>query len=288
MARKSIFVAVIILALATIACGLNINIPAVDVKVGPTQTEAINVEAPSSGSVANLKLSFAAGKLTLAPGAENGLVSGTATYNVADLKPQVSTNGNSVTIQTGDLKINGIPNFGKNYKNEWDLKLGSATMNLVINAGAYDGNIDLGGLSLQSLDVTDGAANADLGFSSPNKTDMASLRYETGASSVKLTGLGNANFSEMTFKSGAGNYTLDFSGSLKRDATVDVQSGVSQLVIVVPEGVSARVAMKSGLSNVTSQGNWQKSGSDYVLSGRGPALTISVSMGAGNLELRNR
>lgn len=286
MARKFIILAMAILALASIACGLTVNLPAINVKTGPTQTEAIKVEAPASDSVANLKLSFAAGKLTLAPGAENSLVEGSATYNVADLKPQVSTSGNSVVVQTGDLKINGIPNFGKNYINDWDLKLGSTTMNLVINAGAYNGNIDLGGLSLQSLEVTDGAANVDLNFSSPNKTDMASLRYDTGASNVKLTGLGNANFSRMTFKSGAGNYTLDFSGTLKRDATVDIQSGVSQLVIVVPDGVSAQVAMKGGLTNVTSQGGWQKSGNDYLLSGSGPTLTISVNTGAGNVELR--
>lgn len=286
MARKFIILAMAILALASIACGLTVNLPAINVKTGPTQTEAIKVEAPASDSVANLKLSFAAGKLTLAPGAENSLVEGSATYNVADLKPQVSTSGNSVVVQTGDLKINGIPNFGKNYINDWDLKLGSTTMNLVINAGAYNGNIDLGGLSLQSLEVTDGAANVDLNFSSPNKTDMASLRYDTGASNVKLTGLGNANFSRMTFKSGAGNYRLDFTGTLKRDATVDIQSGVSQLIIVVPDGVSAQVAMKGGLTNVTSQGGWQKSGNDYLLSGSGPTLTISVNTGAGNVELR--
>jgi hypothetical protein len=36
-------------------------------------------------------------------------------------------------------------------KNEWDLKLGSAPMDLVISAGAYDGTIELGGLALKSL-----------------------------------------------------------------------------------------------------------------------------------------
>ena len=45
---------------------------------------------------------------------------------------------------------------------------------------------------------------------------MSILRYETGASTVKLNGLANANFGTLIFSGGAGDYTLDFSGDLQR------------------------------------------------------------------------
>ena len=74
---------------------------------------------------------------------------------------------------------------------------------------------------------------------------MTVFRYETGASSVKLTGLANANFGTLIFNSGAGDYTLDFSGTLKRDATITVSSGISNLILVIPDGVTANVTVRA-------------------------------------------
>ena len=65
-------------------------------------------------------------------------------------------------------------------------------------------------------------------FPKLNRVEMDSLYYQTGASNVHLSDLANANFASMVFRSGAGNYTLDFSGELQRDAEVKIESGISQ------------------------------------------------------------
>lgn len=288
MFSKPIFVVVVVLALVTMACGINIS-PIIDVKTGPTVTDDINVPLLDDDSaVAEITLGFGAGELYLAPGATNALVTGTATYNIVDLKPEVTTKGNQVRIETGELKINGIPSFSsRNYINEWNLKFGAAPMKLTINAGAYKGNIELGGLALQSLRVSDGAAEVNLAFSEPNKSEMEVLRYITGASDIELTGLANANFETMIFKGGAGNFTLDFSGQLKRDANVTINVGISSVTIIVPKGISARAYVDEGFSDVDLSGDWEKSGGDYILSGEGPMLTINVNMALGSLILSN-
>ena len=144
MYRKSILAVILVLALVTMACSINVTLPEISVnnlKTGPTQTEDINVALPNS-SPASLKFNFGAGKLNLSPGADNALVSGTATYNVTELKPQISTNGSNVVLQTGKMELNGIPNFSGDFKNEWDLKLGDFPIDLTINAGAYQGRYD--------------------------------------------------------------------------------------------------------------------------------------------------
>ena len=274
-----------VLALVSLACGLTINLPVDQVTTGPTRTEEINIPAPNAGEV-DLTLSFGAGDFKLEDGAGATLVSGTASYNVDDFKPEIIVEGNSVRLESGDLKIEGIPSIDDKIENEWDLELGNQLMNLEINAGAYQGEFDLGGLSLKTLKVSDGAADVRLKFSKPNLVEMESFQYQTGASNVRLTGLANANFASMVFRGGAGDYTLDFSGQLQRDAEIAIESGISQVTIVVPEGVSAQVNFEGGLSNVETHGQWQKSGDNYVLNGSGPALTISVDMGAGNLVLR--
>ncbi len=267
------------LAVASLACSLSIPVPQAPT-LGPEQTDQMDVAYPTTGQ-SSLKISFGAGELDLAPGAK-ALAEGTVTYNIPDLKPEVLRQGSSVEIREGNLKTLTYP---ANVVNHWDLKLGPQPMDLEINAGAYTGKYELGGLALTGLTVKDGAASVQLSFSEPNPSQMTVFRYETGASSVKMTHLADANFSTMIFNSGGGDYTLDFSGTLRRDATITISSGVSNLIIVVPDGVSANVTVESGVSNVNAGSEWTQHGNLYSQSGSGPTLTFIVKTGAGNLTL---
>jgi hypothetical protein len=290
MMKKQIFLLILVLALVSMACGFNINLPVERIQTGETVTEEILVEnLDDPQAVAMVTLEFGAGELRLSPGADGALISGTAVYNVRDFKPRISVQGDNVTVSTGDLEIRGIPNFNStDYKNEWDLNLADAPMELKINAGAYQGKMELGGLALHALEVADGASDVDLSFSELNLVEMSSLSYETGASQVELSDLANANFEQMFFKGGAGDYTLDFSGELQRDAAVMVEAGICNLTIIVPEGVPVQVGMEGGLTNVDTRGSWDRSGTTYTTEGSGPAITIQVKMGAGNLNLETR
>jgi hypothetical protein len=277
-----IVLAILILALASLACGFSIDLPD-RTKAGPDIEESITVADPKSDET-HLSISFGAGELTLSPGAQN-LVDGTAVYNVKDLKPEVKKNGNNIEIKQGDFK--SLPPFD-GMKNKWDLKLGDAPMELTIQAGAYEADLKLGGLALRNLTVQDGAANVELSFLEPNQTEMSVLRYETGASDVRLTGLGNANFSTLAFSGGAGNYTLDFSGELQRDAVVSIESGFGNVSLIIPDGVDAGVTVESAAVNINHGSGWAQSGQKYVQKGSGPTLTILVKMAAGNLVITDK
>jgi hypothetical protein len=101
---------------------------------------------------------------------------------------------------------------------------------------------------LKSLTVRDGASHVDLSFLEPNQTEMSLLRYETGASDVKLTGLANANFSTLTFSGGAGNYTLDFGGELQRDAVVTIDAGLGNVTVVILKMLSQLLQLKAAVN----------------------------------------
>lgn len=278
MYRKLIpFIA--ILALTTLACGISAPKPPTP---SPDVTEDIKIEYPETEEI-NLNLKFGAGELTLSPGADV-LVDGTAVYNYDQFKPEINTDGGDVEVQVGDGKFNGFPAFD-GLRNEWNLKLGSQPMNLKIDSGAYDGTLELGGLALTRLDISDGAANVKLSFSEPNQAQMSTFTYNTGASDVSMTGLANANFSLFDFSAGAGDYTLDFSGELQRDASIKIETGLSNVIIVVPDGVRAVVTVEGGLSNVNTGSGWSGSGNDYEQEGEGHTLTFVIEMGAGNLTL---
>lgn len=272
-------IAFMLLALAALACGGTITLPDIPT-AGPTKIEEIRVPAPADGE-ARLIFSFGAGEFKLAPGASN-LVEGTASYNLDDLKPQVVTEGARVEIKQQDLLKLVEPS---GVKSVWDFKLGASRMDLSINAGAYEGEFELGGLSLTGLTVKDGAASVDLSFSKPNPAVMTVFRYETGASQVELKGLGNANFSTMLMSSGAGDYTLDFSGDLRRDATITISTGLSNFELVVPQGVPASLTADTELTNVNAGSSWKKDGNRYTQTGTGPVLTFIIKGGVGNLTL---
>jgi len=267
------------LALASLACGFNIDLPKMPTP-GPEVTDEITVPTPKTDEV-SLSLSFGAGEMTLAPGASQ-LVEGSATYNYDAFKPEVNIDGGNVQIQMSDIK--SFPAFN-NLKNVWDLKLGNTPMNLSIESGAYTGRFEFGGLALNNLTIQDGAAEVELAFSKPNLAEMSVFRYETGASNVKMSGLANANFSIFDFSSGAGDYTLDFSGELQRDASVKISSGLSNITIVVPEGVNAVVTVDSGASNISTGSGWSQNGDVYKQKGEGPTLTFVIEIGAGNVTL---
>jgi len=285
--RNRILAAACVLALVALACGFNISLPTTKVQTGPIQTVDIQMPMPEESSTGvEVILDFVGGQMKLAPGASGTLASGTATFNVAEFEPKVEASGSAYALRQPNLKIEGIPNFSDDVKNEWDLQLANTPMSLNIKAGAYQGNFELGGLSLEKLAIADGAAEVTAAFSKPNNVEMSTFTYATGTSTVTLKGLANANFEQMTFTSGAGDYTLSFDGDLQRDAHVTVESGAGTVNIIVPEGVNARVTFDSGLSTLKTDSRWGQNGNLYTLSGSGPTIAIAVKMGAGTLNLK--
>ncbi|HWQ84892.1 MAG TPA: hypothetical protein VN363_10005 [Anaerolineales bacterium] len=304
---KRILAAAIVLALVTASCSITEKLSSTSFKTGPTQEIAIQVPLPQAAALSagagdvSLTLDFVAGVLKLAPADSKALTagssgnlasgdsallaSGLATFNVAEFAPIVASQGSAYTVKTGDMKIKGIPKFADDLINIWDLQLASTPMSLKILAGGYSGCFELGGLALQNLEIEEGGSQLTSAFSAPNQVEMESLLVSSGGSNMTLTGLANANFARMTLSAGAGTYTLSFDGELQRAASVAIDIGASTVNLTVPDGVSASLTFNGGLSSVNAGAGWELVNNVYTHPGRGPALTISVEMGVGTLNL---
>jgi hypothetical protein len=276
-----------ILAVISTACGAKIKSPLTSIKTGPTQTVDIHVPMlESSSNGVELNLEFAAGELKLAPGNSQYLASGSATFNVIDLAPTIGRQGSSYQIQAGNIDAEEISTCPDNIENVWDLQLANTPMTLNIKAGAYDGSVELGGLSLKQLVISDEGSVFTGRFSEPNNVEMTSFTYRTGAGNTELKGLANANFSQMTFTSGPGEYTLGFDGRLQRNASVTIESRLSTVNIIVPKGVTVQVSSEGKLATVNPDSGWNQNGSVYEVRGSGPTITILVKMSTGTLNLK--
>ncbi len=105
-------------------CGINIELPFnTEQKTGPSVTDYIQVPIPDYPTPLDVNLTFGAGKMTLLPNPGEDLISGTATYNVADFKPEVTVDEYGVTLKQGNLKLNAVPTINETIKNDWSIAI---------------------------------------------------------------------------------------------------------------------------------------------------------------------
>lgn len=265
------------------ACSLNMPQVA-NIETGATQTFTLNEPHHVTDKVIDISLSMAVGKFNLQGGAES-LIEGEIRYNVDAWKPVITSQGNSITVSQGDkdYTIRGFPDA--DVVNIWSIKLGKMPMNLSLQAGAYDAILDLSGLPIHTLNVQDGAGDSEVSFDTLNPEEMQSLFYKTSASNIVFRGLANANFKEMIFEGGAGDYVFDFSGALQRDATVRIKVGLSNVHILVPADISATVFIDRQPASISRNGAWIEEGDHFVNGSNRSQLTIMLEMAAGSLQL---
>jgi len=282
MKKITIMIILSVIVLVTMACSFTINLPTI--KTGPDQTFGIKEALPTSSDPINLAIKIGAAKVDFSGGAK-GLLDGSIVYNVIDWKPVITRTDTNLEVSQGKVSNVGGINVGE-IKNDWTLKFSDkAPINLSIDAGAYQGKMDFTGVPLKSLVIHDGASDNVVSFDSVNPVNMTKLDYTTGASTVTLNGLANANFDSMSFTGGAGTYNLDFAGTLQQDANVKIDSGVSTIKVVIPAGMKAVVNVEGGMKNVSTQGTWTVNGSSYTTEGSGPTLTLDINTNLGTLTL---
>lgn len=269
-------------ALVSLACTVSFNLPAS--RTGETQTLTLN-ESPPAASPARVEIAMLGGSLNISGGGEN-LVTGTIDYNLAEWKPEVTREDDTVRIAQ-QAKTVPVPSDGE-MVNRWNLQLGDTPMFLSLQAGAYDGTINLSGVPLTGLDISGGASDSEIRFDTPNPQAMDSFSYRTGASNVEIYGLGNASPAIFNFTCGAGDYLLDFSGTLQRPITAEVTGALGSLSVIIPPDVSAQVNLTGGLRDVNLEGEWSQAGDRYTAAGSGPRLLINIEMSIGQLNLSIR
>jgi hypothetical protein len=278
--KKQIIAVILILFMASLACSLqNLRMETID-----PQIVFISEPLPQDRLAAELVFKMTGGMFIITPDAE-GLVNGSIKYNVEAWQPEIIRRDNYFEIrQINPFRLTGIP-LG-DVENNWEIALTNALpLNLTIEGGASENLFDLSGLHLTRLKITQGASETILRFDTPNLGMIEDFNFTTGASSAKLFGLGNANFKRMTMSSGAGDYTLDFTGTLLQDTQVDIKAGVSNITIIIPAEMRAVVINQGTVSNVNSQGTWLLTDQTYTTLNQGYTLTINLDMSVGNVNL---
>jgi hypothetical protein len=130
----------------------------------------------------------------------------------------------------------------------------STELDLAVNLGAVDADLELGGLRLASLDLQTGASRSVVRFSRPNSTRCRSAELTSGAAELSVVSLGNSRCDRVQVEGGVGSVTLDFGGAWTSSSRVSVRMAMGQLTLRLPRRLGVRVTMDKFLSSFDSAG----------------------------------
>lgn len=222
-----------------ISCGLLNTTSVGDLK---SETSSIDLGSASSASV---QIHFAAGRLNVADGA-NSLMDATFQYNVDDWRPQVDY---SVSDSQGVLVVDHqnddvqVP-VGGEMINDWDIHLnGSVPLELDIQTGASESDLDLSTLDLSGLRVEVGAGTTRLDLGGDWTHDVAaSVTGGVGKLSITLpAGMGVrvnmesaiVNVTTIGLTKDGDTYVNQAYGTAAYNLNLDLQAGVGSIELAV-------------------------------------------------------
>lgn len=265
---------------------IEINVPTLEVGAMQERQETIPLADVDAESVA-VEIFLGAGELELEAGDPDQLFSGDFRYNVAEWEPEVAYDDGLLTIEQGSADAEwGFPTGAT--RNEWKLAFSpNAPLEMEIEVGAGEGDLDFTGLQLAGLALKLGAGDFEIQFDEPNGAEMDRLTVDAGASKLGIFGLGHAGPQEIDVKGGVGDITLDFTGDWARSSDVHITAGVGMVTFHLPDDVGVQVTVEGGLSSVEVSG-LERVGEAYVNDAFGEAdveLRIHVTTGVGALRL---
>lgn len=158
-------------------------------------------------------------------------------------------------------------------------------LDLDLEFGAGEANLEIGAMSLRSVKLSTGASETHVRFAEPNRIAADRVAIDAGAAELEVSGLGNARASEFAFQGGVGSTTLDFTGSWSRDADATVKMGLGAVTLRFPRGLGVRLVKSSFLTSFDSEGLIKRGDAYYSPDWDSAArkLTISVDAAFGSI-----
>lgn len=176
---------------------------------------------------------------------------------------------------------------------ELDLRLSpEVPLDLDLDFGAVEAEIDLSGLRIRSLNIETGASETDVRFSRRNPIACERIDVSVGAASFEAHGLGNANCAEISLEGGVGDMVLDFSGEWRRSMEAEIEMALGSVTLVVPDDVGVRVQKETFLAGFDAARFVKRDGvfysENWETARHRLSVDVSGAFGSINVRWRNR
>jgi hypothetical protein len=212
----------------------------IETRTGPSRSDTFAVDRDKSEFL-RVDLNMKAGELRLSGGASKFL-EGSATYNVDSWKPIVRY---SSVAGRGNLRIEQPPSatMGGNTKNVWDVRLpDDVPLDLTVECGAGEANLNAGSLALRSVEVRLGAGRLEMDLRGGSARDYdVRVRGGVGEAVIRLPkhagiyarasgGLGSINVSGL--RQEGDHWVSDVYDRAGPAIRVDVHGGIGEIKLI--------------------------------------------------------
>jgi hypothetical protein len=241
------------------------------------------------------RIDYGAGTLRLAPGAERDLYRVSMAYDPERYVPLSEFDAGSGSVRLGVASA-GAGGFHIGARRQLDqtafVTLSPAVaLDLALQLGAAEADLELGGLHLSTLRVSTGASRTTLRFSRPTAGRCEHAEITAGAADISVLALGNSRCRRVRFEGGVGKVLLDLSGAWLSGTQIDAHMAIGALTLRLPRDVGIRLTLDRFLSSFPTAG-WTRQGNAYLSPGyarttRRLDLALSSTLGGVDVEWVN-
>jgi hypothetical protein len=100
--------------------------------------------------------------------------------------------------------------------------------------GVGESDIELGGLTLDAVELDLGMGSHELSFSAPTVGTTAFVRIDSGMGELDLVRVGNASPRELEIDHGMGELSVDLGGAWRNDSEVELELGMGECQVSMP------------------------------------------------------
>jgi len=150
--------------------------------------------------------------------------------------------------------------------------------------GLGEADLDLTGLSIESLNIQSGMADFQINVGSANPLVCSEFTVANGIGDFSGRNLGNLRAQSIDIEVGLGSMDLDFTGDVIEDFDLDAEVGLGSLDIILPKNINGYASVsKSFLSSVSIPRGF----SDEKLPGR-KTVHLNFDVGVGSIDVSQR
>lgn len=239
----------------------------------------------------DVRVRYGAGRLLIGPSTAAGDLYRVGLRYDSDLFDPITE------YRSGRLEV-GVEGTGRSIRlknhdaGELDLRLSpDVPLDLDLDFGAVEADIELGGLRIRSLDIETGASDSEVRFSAPNPVPCERLGLSVGAASFRMEGIANANCRTLRVEGGVGDVTLDLTGEWRGDMEADIAMALGSITLFIPADVGVQVDRDTFLLGFEGAG-FEKRDGVHVSNNWNTALhrltvDLSGAFGSFNVVWRN-
>jgi hypothetical protein len=233
-----------------------------------------------TGAVA-VHLEYDAGKLDLKSAAGPLLYQVALKYDAEHAEPVTHFDSTARSLTLG-VRSRGVT-FGAGDKDAGALHAelsAKVPMDLTLDVGATEAEIQLGGLRISDFTLHGGASDITVDFASRNSERLRLMVIEVGAADAKVRHLANSGVERLQASVGVGHVDLDLSGALQHDVDLTANVGMGAMELHVAPDVGVRVNASTFLASFEKAGLEKRGDSWYTQNYDAAARKVNVTLRA--------